>query len=702
MKHPITLRILFFILSQPLFIYSQNLRSFTLNDLFNLENIRYATISPDLRYAAVVVERPIKDQIIYSYRGINYRQDIWLLNLESNAFLKILDGKQDSCGYWNPVWAPDSQKIALLSTKGGDNVRVFVYDLMRQSLSQVHTNGANLMTKTHQGQKGFNDPYLWIDNDHLIISLLPKNKAYNSFSMDYLPLHTIQNDWVNMKYNRSSTAATLDSDSLAIYPNDQEALLLKYEVSSQTYSKIDHGYFRHVIRSPTGRMLLVIRRQGGKVLGDQDLIKSAWHFKHEVGLIDLLTDEKRYQPITQFNAGATSGSQPHFWTSNERFLIIKSADHGYPGYLDRQQAVFHSFHHPYTKAIQNDDGIFLQYQKEWFQFNESTGETTPSEPPRAQPKLIHDHQETVLVHHPAKKLILSKRKTDRGLELWLTKEGKPNLVHTFNPWISQVKLPEKKIITFIDGKGQSQNALLYLPTEEKLNKLVLSCYPGTMIQQRTMHRDERFSDYFLNPLLLTSKGYHVLIPTIATTSSEEFAEYPDFVIPALKAALLSQGIPQDQASILGLSHGGYLVYSMIAQSQAFKSAIAIAGYGNLRSLYGSFDIRYRYTDNPFENVGRLRASESAPGGLMTTPIAHPEKYVKNSPVTYSKNIKTPLLIIQGDKDFISIEQGEEMFTHLYRQGKRVRFLRFWGEGHNISAPKNIQRMWEEIDQWLAQ
>ena len=47
---------------------------------------------------------------------------------------------------------------------------------------------------------------------------------------------------------------------------------------------------------------------------------------------------------------------------------------------------------------------------------------------------------------------------------------------------------------------------------------------------------------------------------------------------------------------------------------------------------------------------------------------------------YTQNIETPLMIIQGDKDFVSIEQGEEIFTHLYRHGKRQDSLDTGGKG----------------------
>ncbi|NJP22434.1 MAG: prolyl oligopeptidase family serine peptidase [Hydrococcus sp. CRU_1_1] len=58
------------------------------------------------------------------------------------------------------------------------------------------------------------------------------------------------------------------------------------------------------------------------------------------------------------------------------------------------------------------------------------------------------------------------------------------------------------------------------------------------------------------------------------------------------------------------------------------------------------------------------------------------------------------MIIQGDMDYVPIQQGEEFFASLYRQEKRAEFVRYWGEGHVLSSPANIKDMWERIFAWF--
>jgi len=56
--------------------------------------------------------------------------------------------------------------------------------------------------------------------------------------------------------------------------------------------------------------------------------------------------------------------------------------------------------------------------------------------------------------------------------------------------------------------------------------------------------------------------------------------------------------------------------------------------------------------------------------------------------------------IQGDMDFMGMDQAEEFFSALYRQGKRAEFLRYWGEGHEISSEPNVRDMWNRIFAWF--
>jgi dipeptidyl aminopeptidase/acylaminoacyl peptidase len=63
----------------------------------------------------------------------------------------------------------------------------------------------------------------------------------------------------------------------------------------------------------------------------------------------------------------------------------------------------------------------------------------------------------------------------------------------------------------------------------------------------------------------------------------------------------------------------------------------------------------------------------------------PDEYRRFSPITYVRDIETPLLILHSEDDLrCPIEQAEQLFTAMRLLGKEVEFYRFPAEGHELS------------------
>ena len=102
---------------------------------------------------------------------------------------------------------------------------------------------------------------------------------------------------------------------------------------------------------------------------------------------------------------------------------------------------------------------------------------------------------------------------------------------------------------------------------------------------------------------------------------------------------------------------------------------------NLASDFGSCDLGWTFADDE----------------LDTTPWDDLDRYMRMSPITYVKNIHTPLLIIHSEQDLrCSIEQAEQLFASLKYLGREVLFVRFEGQSHGLSRgghPKSrIERL----------
>jgi len=149
---------------------------------------------------------------------------------------------------------------------------------------------------------------------------------------------------------------------------------------------------------------------------------------------------------------------------------------------------------------------------------------------------------------------------------------------------------------------------------------------------------------------------------------------------------------------MGQSTGGFSAYGLITQTDRFKAAVALAGFSDLVSFYGTFDARWRYQSTADEDPFRMWDLETR--GMGGPPWKDLQRYVRNSPISYIDRVHTPVLIIHGDLDPVPIEQDEEFFTALYRQNKRAVFVRYWGEDHLLTSPANIRDMWGRIYAWF--
>jgi dipeptidyl aminopeptidase/acylaminoacyl peptidase len=75
-----------------------------------------------------------------------------------------------------------------------------------------------------------------------------------------------------------------------------------------------------------------------------------------------------------------------------------------------------------------------------------------------------------------------------------------------------------------------------------------------------------------------------------------------------------------------------------------------------------------------------------------------------SPITYVRDISTPLLILHSENDLrCSIEQADELFVALRLLGKPVEYWRFPEESHELSrsgSPVHRVQRFELILEWF--
>jgi dipeptidyl aminopeptidase/acylaminoacyl peptidase len=120
--------------------------------------------------------------------------------------------------------------------------------------------------------------------------------------------------------------------------------------------------------------------------------------------------------------------------------------------------------------------------------------------------------------------------------------------------------------------------------------------------------------------------------------------------------------------ILGGSYGGYMTSWAIGHTDRFKVACSERACNNLTTMEHSADIP----------------------GFIRSHVGHdhlsaPGAYTRHSPVTYVKDMTTPLLILHSEDDLrCPIAQAEELFVALRLLGREPVMVRFPAENHELS------------------
>jgi dipeptidyl aminopeptidase/acylaminoacyl peptidase len=92
-------------------------------------------------------------------------------------------------------------------------------------------------------------------------------------------------------------------------------------------------------------------------------------------------------------------------------------------------------------------------------------------------------------------------------------------------------------------------------------------------------------------------------------------------------------------------------------------------------------------------------------GLLGNPEQNPKVYEDDSPITYIRSEKAPLLVLQGDNDpRVPKEEAQQVVDILKKEGRTVEVHYYPNEGHGFVKRENqidsIRRTIAWFDQYL--
>lgn len=195
---------------------------------------------------------------------------------------------------------------------------------------------------------------------------------------------------------------------------------------------------------------------------------------------------------------------------------------------------------------------------------------------------------------------------------------------TLNEHLAQTATAERRLIDYQSADGKELKGLLLLPADYQPGMrypLVAIVYPGYVVRDLVsgfwVNKNQAHQD---NLHLLAGRGYAVLIPSMPTggVPPEPYQELLPGVMPAVDHAVDLGIADADRVGLMGQSAGGYATVGLITQTTRFKAAVAVSGYANLASNYGTFPGDQRYGDGVDEKLTQARFSETAVIGMGGT------------------------------------------------------------------------------------
>jgi len=200
---------------------------------------------------------------------------------------------------------------------------------------------------------------------------------------------------------------------------------------------------------------------------------------------------------------------------------------------------------------------------------------------------------------------------------------------------------------------------------------------------------------FFNIYTLSRDGYFIFLPNPRGSygQGEAFTRgnvkdfgYGDLrdILAGIDEVVKTLPVDNDRIGITGWSYGGYMTMWAITQTNRFRAAVSGAGLSNWQSYYGQNDIDQWLI--PY---------------FGASVYDDPAVYARSSPINFVKNVKTPTLIVVGDRDGeVPAPQSREFWHALKTLGVETQFVVYEGEGHMIQKPEHRKDIQERMTAWF--
>lgn len=282
---------------------------------------------------------------------------------------------------------------------------------------------------------------------------------------------------------------------------------------------------------------------------------------------------------------------------------------------------------------------------------------------------------TVLIYHNGKTKLLLENTMPKRLYTW----------------------QKQKIVLYKDQYGNNLQGLLFYPKDFDSHKkfpMITHIYEIQNYLANKFSYPSYLNENGFNLALLQENNYFVFLPDIFDNKQGTGLSALNCVEEGIKEILKQEkAIDKDNVGLFGFSHGGYKTNFIVTQTNLFKAAVSGAGNVDIIRSYFSYNENFI---SPF-----FFQFENGQYKMPKTFSEDKKLYLKNSPILFADQIKTPLLTFTGKKDEnIHWEQQKEFFIGMLRYNIPHVALFYKNEDHSLLKKENQIDITKRLIQWF--
>lgn len=283
----------------------------------------------------------------------------------------------------------------------------------------------------------------------------------------------------------------------------------------------------------------------------------------------------------------------------------------------------------------------------------------------------------------------------REVQLVVLPGGAPSTLTDTNPWAREHLSFPKQVVTWKGAAGLEIEGLLLLPPGRETGQrvpLILNVHGGPA---GTHSAGFTPASRVYPWALLLQKGWAVLLPNprgsggygerFRSANVRDWAgkDYEDLMKGV--DAMVELGVADpSRLAVCGWSYGGFMTANVVTKTSRFRAAVVGAGVTDLASFTGTTDI-----------------PEFARSYFGAWPWEDREVHARSSAVLSVGKVKTPTLVIHGDRDDrVPVSQGYELWNALRKAGVTTDLLVLPRQPHGPREPRLIRAAQKAHVDWF--